>query len=141
MSRGRRSAAALTVVPQVPGNGRPRPPRGLDGLEKRIWKDVVDSLPAFWVDSAGALILRRLCAQGAVLQRREARLRELRALGLDASEEAEALAATHGAACKTAAYLLTQLRATPRSRVVSRGAGPEIESTPKLRPWEIQARG
>ena len=141
MPRGRRSAAALTVVPQVPGAGRPRAPRGLDELEKRIWKDVVDSLPAFWVDSAGALILRRLCAQGAVLQRQEARLRELRALGLDASEEAEGLAAAHGVACKTVAHLMTQLRATPRSRVVSRGAGPEIESTPKLRPWEIQARG
>ena len=75
MPRGRRSAAALTVVPQVPGAGRPRAPRGLDELEKRIWRDVVDALPAYWVDPAGRQVLRRLVAQAAIAERQEAGLR------------------------------------------------------------------
>ena len=51
-----------------------------------------------------------------------------------------ALAALHGVSAKTVAYLLGQLRATPRSRIVSRAAGPEVEHASKFRPWEIKAR-
>ena len=37
MARGRKSeASSLTVVPMVPGQGRPKPPAGLDKLERRI---------------------------------------------------------------------------------------------------------
>jgi hypothetical protein len=98
-------------------------------------------LPAHWLDPAGQQVLRRLVAQAVICERREVRLRELRAQGQDGSEEADALAAAHSATAKTVAYLLTQLRATPRSRVVSRDAGPKVEETPQARPWEIQARG
>ena len=141
MPRGRRSAAALTVVPRVPGAGRPRAPRGLDELEKRIWRDVVDALPAYWVDPAGRQVLRRLVAQAAIAERQEAGLRLMRAQGQDGSEDATALATLHAATAKAVAYLLGQLRATPRSRIVSRDAGPKVEETPRARPWEIQARG
>jgi hypothetical protein len=102
---------------------------------------VVDALPAHWLDPAGQQVLRRLVAQAVIAERREARLREFRAQGQDGSEDAAALAAAHGATAKTVAYLLGQLRATPRSRVVSRAAGPEVEQAPKSRLWEIQARG
>jgi hypothetical protein len=64
----------------------------------------------------------------------------MRAQDQDGGEDADALAALHGVSAKTVAYLLGQLRATPRSRVVSRAAGPQIEQAPKLRPWEIKAR-
>ena len=120
--------------------GRPEPPTGLDSLEQRIWRDVVDALPAHWLDPAGQLILRRLVAQAAISERREARLRQLRAQDQDGGEEADALAALHGVSAKTVAYLLGQLRATPRSRIVPRAAGPQFEQAPKLRPWEIKAR-
>jgi hypothetical protein len=100
---------------------------------------VVDALPAHWLDPAGQQVLRRLVAQAAIAERREARLRELRAKGQDATEAADALAAAHSATAKGVAYLLSQLRATPRSRVVSRAAGPEVEQAPKFRPWEIKA--
>jgi hypothetical protein len=102
---------------------------------------LVGALPAHWLDPAGQQVLRRLVAQAVICERREVRLRELRAQGQDGSEEADALAAAHSATAKTVAYLLTQLRATPRSRVVSRDAGPKVEETPQARPWEIQARG
>ena len=140
MSRGRKSAASLTVVPVLPGQGRPEPPASLDPLEKQIWRDVVDALPAHWLDPAGQLILRRLVAQAAISERREVRLRQLRAQDQDDGEDAAELAAMHGVSSKTVAYLLSQLRATPRSRIVSRAAGPQFEQTPRWRPWEIKAR-
>ena len=92
------------------------------------------------LDPAGQLILRRLVAQAAISERREARLRQLRAQDQDGGEDADALAALHGVSAKTVAYLLGQLRATPRSRIVPRAAGPQFEQALKLRPWEIKAR-
>jgi len=61
-------------------------------------------------------------------------------LNQDGGEEADAVAALHGVSSKTAAYLLGQLRATPRSRMVARAAGQQFEQAPKSRPWEIKAR-
>ena len=58
----------------------------------------------------------------------------------DNGEDAAVLAAWHGVSAKTVAYCLSQLRATPRSRIVSRAAGPQREQAPKSRPWEIKAR-
>ena len=139
MTRGRKSAASLSVVPLVPGRGRPKPPASLDATERRIWRGVVDALPAQWLDLAGQLLLRRLVAQAAIAERREARLRQLRALDQDGGADADALAALHGVSSKTVAYLLGQLRATPRSRILARAAGPQFEQAPKSRPWEIKA--
>jgi hypothetical protein len=139
MPRGRKSASSLAVVPLVPGQGRPEPPAVLDSLEQRVWREVVDALPGHWLDSAGQLILRRLAAQAAVAERQEVRLRQLRAEARDDTEAAAELAAIHGAMAKTVAHLLAQLRATPRSRIVSRAAGSYVEQTPKLRPWEIRS--
>ena len=141
MARGRKSEASLTVVPLLPGQGRPPAPRDLDRRERRVWRAVVGALPAHWLDPAGQQVLRRLVAQAVICERREVRLRELRAQGQDGSEEADALAALHSASAKTLGQLLGLLRATPRSRVVSRDAGPKVEEAPKSRPWEIQARG
>ena len=141
VSRGRKSAASLVVVPLVPGQGRPEPPVELDTLEARVWREVVAALPAHWIDPAGQLILRRLVAQSAIAERLEERIRALRSQGQDDSKEAGALAARHDVAGKAVANLLTQLRATPRSRMVSRAAGPQIARTSSLRPWEIRSRG
>jgi hypothetical protein len=137
----RHSAAELAALPapQVPGQGRPEPPEHLDDLEQAIWREVVDALPQFWVDGAGALVLRRLVAQAAIAERVEDRLRRLRRDRQDDGEDAEGLAVRHAATAKAVAYLLTQLRATPRSRVVSRDAGPETDRVPAFRPWEQTA--
>jgi len=140
MPRGRKSAASLSVVPVLPGRGRPEPPADLDPLEQRIWREVVDALPGHWLDTAGQVILRRLVAQAAVSERQELRLRQLRAQQQDDGEEAGALAAQHGVVAKNVAYLLSQLRATPRSRVVPRAAGSRLEQAPDSRPWEIKAK-
>jgi hypothetical protein len=141
MSRGRKSAASLVVVPLVPGQGRPEPPAELDALERRVWREVIAALPPHWVDPAGQIVLRRLVAQVAVSERWELQLRQLRAQNRDAGDDTSKLANQHGAVAKTIAHLLSQLRATPRSRMVSRAAGPQIAKTSSRRPWEIRSGG
>ena len=139
MPRGRRSPAALAVVPVlVPGAGRPEPPPDLDPFEAKAWREVIAALPPHWVDPAGQLILRRLTAQVAIAERLEVRLRQLRAEDQDSGEAASTLAVEHDLAAKAVANLLTQLRATPRSRTVPRAAGPRVLQTPEWRPWEIR---
>ena len=135
----RKSVASLSIVPRVPGRGRPEPPADLDALESRIWREVVGALPGHWLDTAGQLILRRLAAQAAVSERQEARLRQLRAQDEDDDEEAAILASQHGVMGKNVAYLLTQLRATPRAQLRSRTAGSRAQQAPEARPWEIRA--
>jgi hypothetical protein len=130
----RKSVASLSIVPRVPGRGRPEPPADLDALESRIWREVVDALPGHWLDTAGQLILRRLAAQAAVSERQEARLRQLRAQDEDDDEEAAILASQHGVMAKNVAYLLTQLRATPRAQLRSRAAGSRAQQAPETRP-------
>ena len=73
----RRSAADLSLVPMLPGKGRPAPPKVLDQVEARAWNDVIDALPGQWVDAAGQLVLRRVAAQVAIAERVEVRLRDL----------------------------------------------------------------
>jgi hypothetical protein len=124
----------------LPGRGRPEPPADLDPLEQRIWREVVDALPGHWLDSAGQIILRRLVAQAAVSERQEARLRQLRAQEQDDTKAAVEIVTAHGVVAKNVAYLLTQLRATPRSQLRSRAAGSRLDQTPESRPWEIKAR-
>jgi DNA-directed RNA polymerase specialized sigma24 family protein len=136
----RKSAASLGVIPVLPGRGRPEPPADLDPLEQRIWREVVDALPGHWLDTAGQIILRRLVAQAAVSERQEDRLRLLRLQGQDYTEAAAELVIAHGTVAKTLAHLLGQLRATPRSRMVSRAAGSRLEQAPDSRPWEIKAK-
>jgi hypothetical protein len=142
MSRGRKPAAAVEITPMMPGAGRPEPPAELDPIEARIWRDVVDALPGHWIDLAGQLILRRLVCQAAIAERKEQRIRQLSCDASDAaSEQLDALAVSHTAVAKTVAYLLTQLRATPRSRMMPRDVKFEpSHREPESRPWEIRAR-
>ena|SRR5215471_18633359 len=97
----RKSAAELTVIPVLPGRGRPEPPEDLDRLERNVWNQVVDALPGHWLDPAGQIVLRRTVAQAANCERHGARLRALRAQDQDAGEDAQALAAAHAALRKS----------------------------------------
>jgi hypothetical protein len=68
----RRSGADLSLVPMLPGKGRPAPPKALDQVEARAWNDVVDALPSQWIDAAAQMVLRRLVCQIAIAERLEA---------------------------------------------------------------------
>jgi hypothetical protein len=135
----RKSLADLSVIPRVPGRGRPPPPADLDAIEVRIWNEMLDGVPDHWVDPAGCLILRRLVAQSAVCERQEARLRAYRAQNDDASEEAVDLTTHHGVTAKNVAFLLDQLRATPKSRLRPPAAAVKVERfASDFQPWEIR---
>jgi hypothetical protein len=128
----RRSAADISIVSLVPGKGRPEPPKELDLVERRAWNDVVDSLPGYWLDPAGQILLEQTAAEIALGKRLALRLRQM--------VEAR-LAQQHQAALRSIAFGLTALRATPRSRVAPRDAKPRFErNAGPLRPWEITAR-
>jgi hypothetical protein len=126
----------------VPGSGRPKPPRGSDAVERRIWNAVVDSLPDRWCDPSAQEALRQAVAQAAVARRLAQRLRKLRAQNLDSPSDEEycATGVAHRDASKSATFLLSALRATPRSRAASREAKTAIERTPTTRPWLIKAK-
>ena len=139
----RRSAADLSLVPMLPGKGRPAPPKALDQVEARAWNDVIDALPGQWVDAAGQLVLRRVAAQVAIAERVEVRLRDLALMDDDPDAlAAEAqLAAMHRETGKSIVHGLTALRATPRSRMAPREGRSKFERGPgAFRPWEIVAR-
>jgi hypothetical protein len=126
----------LSLVVPVPGKGRPKPPASLDTRERKAWQAIVASLPDYWIDQAGEMVLRRLCAQVAIAEELEDELRRLRAQEAPDGEVVRALAAAHAERAKVIAHLLGQLRATPKSRAVSRAAGPKIEAVPSRKPWE-----
>src|SRR5262245_1729088 len=139
MARGRKSAASLSVVPVIPGAGRPDPPSHLDAIESQIWRAVIDALPDHWIDAAGEQILSRVVCQAAIAEHCEQQLRQLRAQESGDDEAIAALAGTHRDTAKSIAYLLATLRATPRSRVVSRAAGPKMSEVARSKPWDTQA--
>src|SRR5258708_17438898 len=132
----RTGAVELTLM--RPTAGRPEPPTDLDPDEARIWNDVIDSLPAHWMDRPGQLLLRGIVAQVAIARRQEARLRRLQA-GSNDDADADGLAIAHAQLMKTIARLLTDLRATPRSRMPSRAAGVDFTRSTSERPWEYRA--
>ena len=82
MSRGRKSINALSVVPVIPGQGRPEPPRALDKAEKAVWRDIVGAMPPNWFGLECQPVLRRLCAQVVISEALEEQLRKVRADGL-----------------------------------------------------------
>jgi hypothetical protein len=138
----RRSNADISLVPMVPGRGRPEPPKALDMVEARAWNDVIDALPGHWIDAAAQIVLRRVAAQIAIAERVEARLRDLAMMGDDPEALAaeQALAGMHRETAKSVIHGLTALRATPRSRMAPREGRSKFERGAAFRPWEIVAK-
>jgi hypothetical protein len=135
----RRSAADISIVPMLPGKGRPEPPAELDQAEARAWRDVIDALPGQWVDAASQLVLRRVAAQIAVAERLEDRLRRLGEMPTDpeALEAEKAVAAMHQETAKAIIHGLTALR----SRMAAREGRSRFErGAPSFRPWDIVAQ-
>lgn len=136
MARGRKSRISLSLVPPALPGERPAPPAELDAAEAGIWRAIVGALPPTWMDAAAQQILLRAVAQASVAATLEAQLRALRAQDPPDVDAIGALAAQHAAAGKSLANLLGVLRATPRARVVPRGASRQLAQVPRVRPWE-----
>ena len=139
MARGRKSSVSLAVVPSALPGERPAPPAELDDTEARIWKEIVGALPPTWLDAAAQQILLRAVCQAAACEFQELQLRELRRQPRPDADAIGARAAQHAASAKALGHLLGVLRATPRARMVSRGATRQIAQVARVRPWETQA--
>jgi hypothetical protein len=141
MARGRKSSVSLAVVPPALSGEPPAPPAELDAAEARIWTAIVGALPPAWLDAAAQEILVRAVAQASVCERLEAQLREKRRRADPDLDAIATLAAQHAASAKALAHLLGVLRATPRSRMVPRGAGRQMAQVARVRPWEVSSDG
>jgi hypothetical protein len=141
MPRGIRSTNALSVVPVIPGQGRPEPPRALDGAEKLVWRSIVGAMPSNWFGLECQPVLRRLCAQVVISEELEKELRKVRADGSAESERAARLAEAHRDAARAVNQLSQALRLTPKSRWSARTSETEVGRAARERPWEIKARG
>jgi hypothetical protein len=141
MARGRKSAVSLAVVPPALPGERPAPPAALDDTEACIWRAIVGALPPAWLDAAAQEILVRVVAQASVCEGLEAQLREKRRRVDPDLDAIATLAAQHAASAKALAHLLGVLRATPRSRMVPRGAGRQMAQVARVRPWEVSSDG
>ena len=77
-ARGRPSRASLQVVPfrTEPEARRPDPPADLTGDQAKVWRDIVESLPADWVSKANAPLMAGFCRH-VTAARRVARLLEV----------------------------------------------------------------
>ncbi len=141
MARGRKSSVSLAVVPPALPGERPAPPAEFDAAEARIWTAIVGTLPPAWLDAAAQEILVRVVAQARVCEGLEARLRELRRQADPDADAIATLAAQHATSAKALAHLLGVLRATPRARMVPRGAGRQMAQVARVRPWEVSSDG
>ena len=141
--RGRRSAAALSVVAKLPGQ-RLAPPRDLPEAQARVWKRVVASRPADWFDGGSLVTLTAFVRHAADLDRIS---------GLIDAIQPDHLATSQGLgryrrllamrARETAAIIGTarQLRLNPQALMHPRTAGTAVRSVgadPGARkPWEF----
>ena len=141
MPRGRKSMNALSVVPIIPGQGRPEAPSVLDEAEKAVWREIVGAMPPNWFGMECQPVLRRLCAQIVISEALEEQLRKVRADGLGDSERAARLAQAHRDTAKAVNHLSQSLRLTPKSRWSARSSETEVGHAAKERTWEIRARG
>jgi hypothetical protein len=139
MARGRRSQISLSLVPPTLPGERPMPPAELDPTEQCIWRAIVSALPPTWLDAAAQQVLTRAVAQAAICECQEVQLRALRQQSYPDNDAIGTLAAAHAASARSLSQLLNALRATPKARMVPRGASRQIAQVPRVRPWEPQA--
>jgi hypothetical protein len=95
----------------------------------------------FQYTQAAQQILARAVAQAAVAAAQETQLRELRSRSPPDWEAIGALATQHASSAKTLSHLLGVLRATPRARMVPRGASRRMAHVSRVRPWQETSDG
>jgi hypothetical protein len=78
--RGPKPISALSVVPILPGTGRPPAPDDLSRLEKEVWKSVTDGLPPRWFGRELWPLLRVYCTHSVIASQLTA---QWRATGYD----------------------------------------------------------
>ena len=118
MQRGRKSAAALTLVPKVAPVEiveRPRAPSDLTEEARREWDSVVATMSADWFPRETHALLAQYCRH-VVTARRIAQLIEQAEQGSELSlDEYDKLTAMAGRESRAIAMLCTKLRLSQQS--------------------------
>ena len=134
----RHPAAELTVVPQLPGTGRPEPPADLTAREQELWTDIVGSMPPHWFGPHIQPLLRQLILHIVNSELLATALRQIWATTapIHFSERFEQLQQQLALEGKIIAAISQKLRLTPAARTTARAADFARRNTPRVRPWE-----
>jgi len=121
----RHPAAELTVVPQLPGTGRPEPPADLTAREQELWKDIVGSMPPHWFGPQIQPLLRQLIVHIRNSELLTAALRDVWATTapIHFSERFEQLQQQLALEGKIIAGISQKLRLTPAARTTMARGG------------------
>ena len=140
-ARGRKSVADLAVVPVAPRLRRPPPPDGLTDEQAKLWRDVVDAMPAGWFGRETHEVLVNYCRHTV---RHRFLSRQLDACPNDALASGDGLehwnrlAAAAERESRAALACARSLRLTQQSQMRPETAGRLRERVPTTRPpWEI----
>lgn len=118
--RGRKSAAALAIVPMAElAATRPAPPDYLPSMAQAIWREVTGSRPAAYFDRASLGLLEVYCRSLAEHRRLATRIE---ALDPEADDYAKLVRLADIQAARVA-QMATRMRLSQQSRTDSRGAG------------------
>ncbi|HNU09738.1 MAG TPA: hypothetical protein PKJ45_00055 [Rubrivivax sp.] len=130
----RKSAASLAVVPPRVAPAKLKPPAALTADERRIWRAVVDALPAAAFASIDALALAAYC-------RAESLSQALAAAARDAdvtTREGRAIVTTAALQARTALAAARSLRLTRQARTHRDVAANQAEAPCTIpKPWLV----
>jgi hypothetical protein len=125
---GPKGVTELSVVPLLPGSGRPPAPDDLTKPEADTWRSVVDAMPLRWFGREQYDLLRGYCAHAVMQNELIARWR----LNGYSEELGKMLERETASVIK----LARQLRLTKMTRQHAHRDEPSIRNTPKKRLWE-----
>jgi hypothetical protein len=125
---GPKGVTELSVVPLLPGAGRPEPPEDMLPSEKIIWRRVSNGMPARWFGPEQEDLLRGYCAHCVMQAELIARWR----LNGYSEELGKMLERETASVIK----LARQLRLTKMTRQHAHRDEPSVRNTPKKRLWE-----
>ena len=124
----------MTVVPMVPGAGRPEPPEVLDDEERAIWREIVGAMPHHWFKTESLSLLRALVSHIVTSRELDCRLRKDRKVFT--LEDLRLITGLQARETAAIAKLSAALRLTPKSQYRPVTATARSDGK-RARPWEI----
>ncbi len=141
-TRGRKSAAALSVVPVVP-NGRPGPPKQLTEEQAREWRAIIGRMPADWFTREVQPLLMAYCKHLRTYRQLSESIEAFDRSQLTSRDgllHYDRLLAMREREVKSMATLATRMRLTPQSRYQPSTAKARADQAGSGRkPWEVVA--
>src|SRR4030095_3528487 len=129
---GPKSVADLTIVPMLPGVGRPDAPSDLTKIEREIWKSTVDAMPLRWFGGEQWELLRVYCCHCAMAHQLAERWR-LNGYSRELADQYEQQTNSIGKLAKL--LRLAKLGRYERGNQLNKDEA-AFRNTPKKRLWE-----